>query len=253
MSTALAIARFELRDELRRISTWVYFGIFFALSFTFMLAMAGAWPDFDLGSRVLLANSPAAIADLMRGLAILSVPITSALAGRAVHRDFEARIHPLFFTTPISTRAYLGGRYLAAVAANLLVLLAIPLGLLAATAMPMVDAGRIGPFRPEGYAIPFLVLVVPNVLMTAALFLVLAALTRRVLANQVGGLALLLGWSLSRLFATALDADWVTWLSDPFGAAPLAHATRYWTVAEQNALSMPLTGPLLANRVLPRE
>jgi ABC-type transport system involved in multi-copper enzyme maturation permease subunit len=250
VSTLLSIARFELREELRRISTWVYFGIFFAIAFGFMMAVAGAWTEFDLGSRVLLANSPSALANVTRGIAILSVPITSALAGRAVHRDFETRIHPLFFTTPISKGAYLGGRYLAAVAANLFVLLAIPLGLMLATALPMVDADRIGPFRPGGYVTPFLLIVVPNVLMTAAVFLVLAALTRRVLANQVGGLVLLLGWSLSRLFATAIDADWVTWLSDPFGGAPLSHATRYWTVAEQNALAMPLDAPLLVNRAL---
>ena len=250
MSTLLSIARFELREELRRISTWVYFGIFFAMAFVFMAAMAGVWPDFDLGSRVLLANSPTVLANLTRAVAILAVPITSALAGRAVHRDFEARIHPLFFTTPISKGAYLGGRYLAAVAANLLVLLGIPLGLMAATVMPMVDGDRIGAFRLGGYVMPFLLVLVPNVLMTAAVFLVLAALTRRVLANQVGGLVLLLGWSLSRLFATAIDADWVTWLSDPFGGAPLSHATRYWTVAEQNALAMPVDLPLLVNRAL---
>jgi ABC-2 type transport system permease protein len=248
VTTLLSVARFELREELRRISTWVYFGIFFVLAFIFMAAMAGAWPDFDLGSRVLLANSPASLANLTRAVAILSIPITSALAGRAVHRDFETRIHPLFFTTPISKGAYLGGRYLAAVAANLLVLLGIPLGLMAATLMPMVDGDRLGAFRLGGYVMPFVLVVIPNVLMTAALFLVLAALTRRVLANQVGGLVLLLGWSLSRLFATAIDADWVTWLSDPFGGAPLAHATRYWTVAEQNSLPMPVDMPLLVNR-----
>jgi ABC-2 type transport system permease protein len=250
VSTLLSIARFELRQELRRISTWVYFGIFFAIAFIFMMAMAGAWPEFDLGSRVLLATSPMALANLTRGVSILSVPITSALAGRAVHRDFETRIHPLFFTTPISPSAYLGGRYLAAVAANLLVLLGIPLGLMTAAAMPWVEPDRIGAFSLAAYAMPFLLIVVPNVLMTAALFLVLAALTRRVLANQVGGVVLLLGWSLSRLFTTAIDADWVTWLSDPFGGAPLAHATRYWTVTEQNALAMPLDAPLLVNRAL---
>jgi ABC-2 type transport system permease protein len=250
VSALWSVARFELKGELRRISTWVYFGIFFALSFVTMLSAAGAWPDFDFGSRVLLANSPARIASFTSIFAILAVPITSALAGRAVHRDFEARIHPLFFTTPVSKTAYLGGRYLAAVAANLLVLLGIPLGLLAATAMPIVEAERIGAFRLGAYAVPFLVIVVPNVLMTAAVFLVLAALTRRVLANQVGGLALLLAWSLSRLFATAIDADWLTWLSDPFGGAPLNEARRYWTVTEQNTLPLPLTTPLLANRAL---
>ena len=224
MKALWAIAAYEVRSEMRRISTWVYFGLLFALTFVMMAAMAGTWPDFDLGSRVQLANAPRPLANLIAVISILAVPITSALAGRAVHRDFETRIHPLFFTTPVGKTAYLGGRYLGTIIANLLVFLGIPLGAMAAAAMPFTDADRIGPFRLDAYAAPFALIVIPNVLLTAALFLVLAALTRRVLANQVGGVVLLLGWMVSRLFASAIDEDWVTHLSDPFGAAPLRWA-----------------------------
>jgi ABC-2 type transport system permease protein len=250
MKALWTVARFEVRSELRLISTWVYFGLLFGISFIIMSAMAGTWPDFDLGSRVQLANAPRPVANLVGMLSVIAVPITSALAGRAVHRDFETRIHPLFFTTPVGKVPYLGGRYLGTVLTNLLVFLGIPLGAMFAAAMPFTDADRIGPFRLDAYAAPFALVVIPNVLVTAALFLVLAALTRRVLANQVGGMALLLGWTVSRLFASAIDSDWVTHLSDPFGQAPLRWATRYWTVAEQNSLAIPLTTELLANRAL---
>jgi ABC-2 type transport system permease protein len=246
----LAIARHELREQLRRVSTWVYTALFFAIAFLIMLGMMGTWDDFDLGSAVLYANSPSSVSSLLLVLAILAVPVTSGIAGRAVHKDFEAGIHPLFFTTPVSKAAYLGGRYLGAVAANLLVLAALPLGLLAATLSPWGEAERLGPFRPEAYAAPFALIVLPNLLLTAAVFLVLGALTRRALANQVGGVALLMGWAISRVFASALEADWLSHLSDPFGAAPLNWSTRYWTVAEQNALAMPLSTPLLVNRLL---
>jgi ABC-2 type transport system permease protein len=250
MKALWTIAAYEVRSELRRISTWVYFGLLFLITYVMMAAMAGAWPEFDLGSRVQLANAPRSVANLVGVLAILAVPITSALAGRAVHRDFETRIHPLFFTTPVGKVPYLVGRYLGSVLVNLAVFLGIPLGAMAAAAMPFVDADRIGPFRLDAYATPFALIVIPNVLLTAALFLVLAALTRRVLANQVGGMVLLLGWTVSRLFAGAIDASWVDHLSDPFGQAPLRWATRYWTVAEQNTLPIPLTTALLANRAL---
>jgi uncharacterized membrane protein YidH (DUF202 family) len=250
MKALWSIARYEVRSELRRISTWVYFGLLFVITFVMMAAMAGTWPDFDLGSRVQLANAPRPVANLIGVLSILSVPITSALAGRAVHRDFETRMHPLFFTTPVGKVPYLGGRYLGTVIVNLLVFLGIPLGAMVAAAMPFVDADRVGPFRLDAYAVPFGLIVIPNVLLTAALFLVLAALTRRVLANQVGGMVLLLAWTVSRLFATAIDEDWVALLSDPFGQAPLRWATRYWTVAEQNTLGIPLTTALLGNRAI---
>jgi ABC-2 type transport system permease protein len=249
--TMLAIARHELREQLRRVSTWVYSALFFSIAFLMMLAMAGAWDDFDLGSPVLYANSPSVVASFLLLFSLLAVPVTSAIAGRAVHKDFEARIHPLFFTTPVSKGAYLGGRYLGAVAANLLVLLALPLGMIAATqAWWWVEGDRIGPFRMDAYAVPFALLLVPNLLVAAAVFLVLGALTRKALANQVGGVALLLGWAVSRVFATAVEVDWFSHLSDPFGMAPLNWSTRYWTVAEQNTLALPLSGPLLLNRLL---
>lgn len=245
-----AIARQEVREQLRRVSTWVYFAGFFATAFLFQAAYAGAWPELDLGHAVLLANSPHAVASLMVVLALLSVPVTSAIAGRAVHKDFEAGIHPLFFTAPVSKAAYLGGRYAGAVLANALVLAALPLGIAAASAMPFVDAERIGPFRAEAYLAPLAVFVLPNLLVSAALFLVLGALTRRAVANQAGGVLLLLGWALSRLFVRVVEVDWFSVLTDPFGTAALAQSTRYWTVAEQNARVLPLDGPLLANRLL---
>jgi ABC-2 type transport system permease protein len=250
VSALLAIAEYELREQLRRVSTGVYFLVFLGLALLAGIAATGAWPDADMGSPVLLANGPRTVASQMLVLSLLALPVASALAGRAVHKDFEARIHPLFFTTPVSKGAYLGGRYLAAVAVNLVVVLAIPLGLLAALWIPGGDADRIGPFRPDAYAVPFAVIVVPNVLLAAAVFLVLGALTRRTVANQVGGVALLAAWGVSRVLTRALEVDWFALVSDPFGAAPLHHATRYWTVAEQNALAIPVTGAFLLNRAV---
>ncbi|MBW3630232.1 MAG: hypothetical protein KY464_13150, partial [Gemmatimonadetes bacterium] len=199
MSAFLEILRFELRYYLRRISTWVYFGVLFLISWTVTASRAGAWREWDLGSDLLLANSPLRITTLMLTLGILAVPVTSAIAGTAIFRDFETRAYPLFFTTPTPKWADLGGRYLGAVLANLLVMLGIPLGAATAASLPFTDPDRIASYGAGAYALPFALMVVPNVLATAALFLVMGALSRKFVAVQVGGLALLLGWSISRL------------------------------------------------------
>ncbi|HEY0036091.1 MAG TPA: ABC transporter permease, partial [Longimicrobium sp.] len=250
MTTLLHLTAYELRDHLRRISTWVYFAVFFILGFVLIAAAAGVWADFDLGSPVTIANSPSRIANLTSIFSVLAVPVTAALAGHAAHRDFQAGIHPLFFTTPVPKPAYLGARYLGAVIANLLVLLGIPLGAATAASLPFADPDRIAAYGAAAYALPFALIVIPNVLATSALFLTMGALSRKFVAVQVGGLALLLGWSISRLFVSELDFDWFTQLSDPFGLAPLNWATRYWTVAESNGMPLPLTDALLLNRVL---
>ncbi|HEU0013836.1 MAG TPA: M1 family aminopeptidase [Longimicrobium sp.] len=250
MTAFAQLARFTLRHQLRRISTWVYFAVFFLSSFMITAAAGGAFAGFDLGDTVLLANSPLVVVRWAALLSLLAVPVTAALAGNAAQADFQARIHPLLFTTPVSRAAYLGGRYAGAVAANAVVLLGIPLGMAAAAAMPFLDPGRLGPFRADAFAFALLVFIVPNLLFTSAVFLVMSALTRRSLPHQVGGIGLLLAYSVASAFTEALEFDWVMHLADPFGMAPLGWATRYWTVAEQNTLALPLTGPLLLNRLL---
>ena len=250
MSALLAVTRFEIRHHLRRISTWVYFAILFLIAWTVTASRAGAWRDFDLGSELLLANSPIRITTLMLTLGILGVPITSAIAGTAVYRDFETRAYPLFFTTPVSKWAYLGGRYLGAVAANLLVLMAVPLGIMLASISPLVDADRVGPFSAGAYLHAIALITLPNVLFTSALFLILTALARRMMPAYVGGFGLLVGWAIALVFAGAVEEEWLIYLVDPFGVAPTLRSTRYWTVVEQN-FALPPTPPLLLlNRAL---
>lgn len=250
MIQLLGIAGFEMRQLLRRISTWVYLGVLFLIGFVVTLSRAGAWPDFDMGQALLVANSPLRIASLMLTAGVLAVPITAAVAGRAVHRDFEARSFPLFFTAPVPRWAYLGGRYLGAVGANAVILLGVPLGIAAAAASPWGQPQRLTGFDLQAYAHAWFLLALPNLLFTAALFVVLAALTRRMLPNYAGGFVLLVGWALALTSAMAVGEDWLIWLIDPFGVAPTMRSVRYWTVAEQNAHYLPLPTLLLANRAI---
>jgi ABC-type transport system involved in multi-copper enzyme maturation permease subunit len=250
MRALLGIARYEVRHHLRRISTWVYFGVLFLLAWTVTSSRAGVWHEFDMGSALLLANSPLRITSLMLTLGMLAVPVTSAIAGTAVYRDFETRAYPLFFTTPVPKWAYLGGRYLGAVAANFVILLSIPLGIVVACASPLADAGRVGPFDPRGYLHALAVITLPNLLFTAAVFLVLTAVTRRMLPAYVGGFALLVGWAVALLLARGVEEEWVYYLVDPFGLAPTLRSTRYWTVTEQNGALLPLPALLFFNRAI---
>lgn len=249
----LAIARFDLRFYLGRISTWVYFGIFFAVGFLIMCAIGGAFASANLaiggsGGNVFV-NSPRSLLLQVMVVSLFGLIVTAALLGNAVYRDFEARVHPLFFTTPLGKIDYLGGRFLGAFLANLIVFLAIPLGLLAASVMPFLDAERIAPVRLTAYFQPLLIGVLPNLLLTGALFFTLATLTRQMLANHVGGVVLLVGYLLAST-AGDLDDQRLAAYLDPFGMATIDYATRYWTPAEQNLLLLPFEGVVLWNRLL---
>lgn len=250
MHAFLGVTAFEFRQGLRRASTWIYFGIFFLLALVTMRAFGGAWPELDMGSRLLFANSPHRVGAMLAFFGLLMVPVTAAVMGNAVYRDFETGIHPLFFASPVPRPAYLGGRYLGALAVNAIIALAVPLGLLLGALFPGLEAERVGPFRADAFLWPMGWLVLPNLVFTGAVFFSLAALTRRMLPNYAGGVLLLLGFGISIRLARELGSERTAALVDVFGITPVGEITKYWTVWERNHLALAATPELILNRLL---
>jgi len=253
MRPFVAILRWEVRYYLRRISTWVYFAIFFAMAFFFMLAAAGAWPDinFALGSGgKVLANAPFALASIIPVLSLFGVSITAALAGNALYKDYETHADPLFYTTPVSKAAFLGGRFMGTLFVNALVTTGIGIGAFAATVSPWVQADKLGPFRAMSYLQPYFGVVLPNLVLTAAIFFALVALTRQMLPNYVGGALLLIGYLLAGSLLADIDDKRLAGLIDPFGLRAQSALTQYWSIAEKNSRLVPISGVLLANRLI---
>ena len=250
----LAIALFELRQRLRRLSTWVYFAVFFALSAFFMVTESGGLgfmpPGLTGGSGKVMANSPYSLMLMTTRLGLQGLYVVGGLMGQTVHQDFAHGTHTLFFTTPITRTQYLLGRFLGGFATLVLVFTCFALGLGAATFTPWVPAGQLGPSRLAFYLWPYAVSVLPNLFLVSALAFTLAALTRRMMPVYVGNVLLLVGYLMSSAFLRDLDTRWVAALVDPFGHRVLMQATEYWTVAEKNTRAVPLEGWLLANRLL---
>ncbi len=253
MSAYRAIVAWELRFYLRRISTWVYFAIFLSIAFFFMLVMAGAWADVNLalgGGGKVMANAPYALTALMPVIALLGVSITAALAGNALYKDYDVHIDPLFYTTPVSKTAFLGGRFTATVIVNVIVTSGIAIGAFAATISPWAHADKLAPFRFMAYAQPYVELILPNLLLTCAIFFALVAFTRQMLPNYVGGAVLLIGYLLAGTIFTDIDNKELAGLVDPFGLRAQSALTQYWSIAEKNHRLVPLAGVLLENRLI---
>ncbi|HET9425771.1 MAG TPA: M1 family aminopeptidase [Gemmatimonadaceae bacterium] len=252
METFAAIVRWEVRYYLRRISTWVYFGIFFGIAFLFMLALTGAFGDavvMGTGGKV-KANSPLTIAQILPLMSLLGVSITAALAGNALYRDYDAGIDPLIYSAPLTKPAFLGGRFAGSLIVNAFVLLGIGAGAAIACVTPWAHPERLASFDLASYVWPYVTHIYPNLLLTAAIFFSLVSLTRQMLPNYVGGAVLLIGYLLASSAISNLDNKWVGALVDPFGMRAMRYTTEYWTIAEKNELLVPLSGMLLSNRLL---
>ncbi len=248
----LAIAAFEFRTRMRRISTWVYFAIFASLSVLWIAAAGGAMPHavISFGSGKIWINSPYAIAQTIAFLGMIALTVVAAVMGRAVQQDFEYRTEPFFFTAPIRKVDYLGGRFAGAIAVLLIILLSIPLGNAFALFLPGLDPDRVGPTRLLAYVIPYLTILVPNLIVLGGLFFCMAALTRRMLPVYIVSILLLVGYLAAQGLLRDIDNKLLAAMLDPFGTTANSKLTEYWSISERNTRLVPLEGFLLWNRLL---
>ncbi|MDX1931310.1 MAG: hypothetical protein SFU56_01770 [Capsulimonadales bacterium] len=236
---------FELRFRTRQISTYLFFGIFFLLALLFIstdIVQLGG------GDGRVKGNAPFVISVAGTILMVLGGTICSALLGTAVYRDFEANAHELFFTTRLSKRDYLFGRFLGAFVVTVLVFLSIPLGFILGTVAPWADKSDFGPFRADAYLFFLGVYLLPNLLLVGSFCFVFGALTRSLLAIYVQGILLFVGWAMSLSLLSNLESRELAAFFDPFGLSATSLLTRYWTLAEKNTSLLTLSGPLLVNR-----
>ncbi|MCD2341878.1 hypothetical protein LRH25_16175 [Ideonella azotifigens] len=240
------VAAFEWRYQLRSPVFWVGCVIFFLLTFG-----ATTVDQIQIGSRGNVnINSPYAILQTLSIMNIFAVFIVVAMVAGTVLRDDETGFAPILRSTRVGKGAYLTGRFTGAVAAALLVLASVPLAIAVGSAMPWLDAEKIGPFVPGNYLYALFVFGLPTLLITGAAFFALATATRSMMWTYVGAVALLVLFFVTRGLLRDVQHDTLSALSDPFGLTALRIVTKYWTAADRNTRLPEITGLLLANRVL---
>ena len=243
----LSFFRFELRYRLRQPAVWL-FAIMFAIM-TFAAATTDAVVIGGAAGQTAI-DSPFVITQFMSIMSLLAVLIVVAFTAGSVVRDFDMGTYPLFFTRPIRRSSYLVGRYLGGTVTSMVVMLGAAFGLAVGGMMPWLDPERLVGFSPVPYAHVLTFVVLPNLLVTGALFFALASLTRRMLFAWVGVIAFFVIYGVSQAFIADLDNETIAALADPFGLSAIELATRYWTPAERNTLLVPMTGTFALNRVI---
>ena len=252
MAKLFAIAWFEFGVRLKRISTWVYFVVFFALAMAWIAAAGGLISSaiISFGSGKIWVNSPYAVAQTTAFLGVFAMTVIAAIMGRAVQQDFEYRSEYLFFTAPIAKWQYLGGRFLGALLVLLVALSGIALGSWLGAMLPGIDPDRLGPARFAVYITPFFTVLLPNLVWIGGVFFCLAALTRRMLPVYIGSIVCLLGYLAGNGLMRDIENKKLAAMLDPFGSVALSRVSEYWTIAERNTRLIPFEGLLLWNRLL---
>jgi ABC-2 type transport system permease protein len=195
-------------------------------------------------------NAPYVVESLYAYMSGVLFLVATAFVQASVLRDFNHRTEEIVFTTPLAKTPYLLGRYFGACTVALVPYLGVTLGILAGGMAPWLDPGRLGPVAWGAHLDGFLAFAVPNTLIVGGLIFALAALTRRTAATFIGAIGVLVAYSVAGTLLGDLPSERMGALVDVFGVRTFLNLTKYWTVADRNAGSYPLSGILLANRAL---
>lgn len=249
-----AIYLHELRNALCGAAFYIYFAILAGLGFLFVAMSSGVVKggvvDLGGGGKVML-NSDFGIAALLAIITMFGLVIVAAIAGQATYQDIQYDTTALLFTKPISKFDYLGGRFGAALTQLLLLFAGPVLGFWLGTVTPWwPDRSHIGPNNVLNYLQPYVLIVVPNIILAASALFALVLWTRRMLVAYVASVIAFIGYQVASNYTSNVDLRMVSALFDPFGLNALSYMTQYWTPFERNTLLLPFSGIMFWNRVL---
>ncbi|HJS09785.1 ABC transporter permease/M1 family aminopeptidase [Sphingopyxis sp.] len=242
------IAAFEVRYQLKNPVVWVATCLFFLFAFSIL---ANDRISVGSGGGNTHENGPFMIAQAQLILSVFYMFVTAAFVSNVIVRDDDTRFGPIVRSTRITKFDYLFGRFLGAVTIAAIGFLAIPLGLWLGSLMPWVDPETLGPNNLAYYLQPYLVLALPNIFVTGAIFFALATATRSMMATYLGVVTLLVLWVVIYASLAQLpEYQQPVAIGDPFGLTAANWIMRYWTVSERNSELVELSGLILWNRLL---
>lgn len=245
MKTWLEIFRFEVVYQLRRKSTWLFFGLF-------LIPLIGVTNARLLDpNREGLFNAPLAIAQSSVTISLAALLIVAAVAGDAATRDLQTRLEPLMQAAPISRAAYICGRFSGAFAMAAMLLAVVPLvHLLVPLLNTGVDPEVVGAFSPAVYLQSYFLVMVPNAFVATAFMFALATLMRH-LAGSYTALALLFAGTqvTMELVARRLGHWDLAVLLDPTGVIAIELMARTWSPIHLSERLIGASPTLMWNRL----
>lgn len=239
------IAAFEFRQQLRSPLFWIATGIFFLITFGFM-----ATDQIQIGDTANVhKNSPFVVGQTHLIMGLFYMFVSTAFVAGAVVRDDETGFGSIIRAAPIAKFDYLYGRFAGGFAAAALSFLAVTAAMALGGFLPWIDTERLGPFRPDAYAFAYVILGLPVLLFTSALFFAVATAARSMAWTFVAVIAMVVVYAVAGIVFGKPDLEPLLAKWDPFGLFAFDVATHYWTASDRNTLLPALQGALLFNRL----
>ncbi len=250
----LHIFTFELQYRIRKISTYIYFLLFAAIGF--MAIWRGSHGGGILTNIVMAGigeintNAPYALFYLITVITNYSLFVIAGYFGAAAIHEYKHNTQSLYFSYPISKFNYLSGRFAASFVISLFIVLGITFGAILASLSPFVLVEKMAPINLFVYLQPYLVSVIPNILIIGAISFSISLLTRKFFQVYTAVVAFVILYLIGSNLYVSMNSSFLPSMIDPFGHIAANSTTDYWTIAQKNSFFVPLDGSFILNRLL---
>jgi len=241
------LLNFEFKLHTRQIGFWVAASILAALAILFI--STDLFAVTTTGER-LKSNGALTIAVQIGFLSMLSLFFGAVYVVTGYMRDDTSKATEYIHATPISTFDLVVSRMLGVCLAIFLVVFAGVVGLFIGQLAPWADAESFGPINPLYFFYAILVFLVPNTVIVAGLFTLVAGITRNRTIVYISAVALFVLYTMGGLLPFDTTPKVIIALVDPFGINAAGLDTVGWPAAEQNTNLPPLDGYLGLNRLV---
>ena len=218
-----AITFFAIKTRLKRLSSLVYFLVFFSLSFFIILVAGGGIKGFNASFGIadkIYLNSPYALNMFITTFGgFFGILIVAPLFGQVIYQDFHCRMDQILFACPMKRRSYLLGRFLGAVISCVIIFSGAAFGIWLATLTPWVQKEVFTENKFIHYLLPYLTGVIPNILIFGSFFFALVCRFRKMVPVYISGILLYVCYMTAGAFMKDIDSKLLASLLDPFGNA----------------------------------
>ncbi len=244
---SLELFRFEIGYQSRRWWTWLYFVAMLVV----IWAIAAHGYVEGVQSQGFQFNSQFAVATMTLIGSVMGLLVAAAFGGDAGARDPETRMAPLLYTSPVTEKSYLGGRFVASFILTALVLVMVQIALIIAVKTVDLPPALIAPFNISRYLEAYALLALPNAFIVTALVFSLSLITRRAISSYLGAVVIFFTMIVVWLLVAETMGQWeIAKIIDPLGVTVIREISQSTTAAQKNAFELISNSSLLLNRAV---
>lgn len=244
---------FDLRSYFRR---WG-----FCLMLLFMAALAffaGQSARFSVSDDV-FHDAPYQLSFVIAFISLVTLFFSTVFASQLLLKEFDNRFELLLFSTPVSKKGYIFGRYFSLLFLTFLCVTLFTVFFISGQ-LSQPGISKSGVFSLMNYLFPLFFFTFINTFFTTAFISLVGWLSKNRMMVFVSGLLLYILYMLALVYSSSPfmaqslpqsdQAKWISALADPFGLSAFFYQTSEWTVIQRNAELVPLNGMFVLNRFL---